>query len=171
MKEFGILYASQAEEKNVKKFKMYLDTSIINFVFADDAPQEKEITLKLFNELDQHEVYVSTVVIDEINRSSESKRAQLFDVLGKYNIVELQFSEEARILADKYVAEKIIPEKYRDDAYHIAIATVNNIDVIVSWNFKHMVKLKTKKEVVGINLFLGYNAIEIYSPWEVVDNV
>ena len=154
---------------NLRTNKIY--TAIINFIFADDAPQEKEITLKLFNELDRHEAHISTVVIDEINRSAEPKRSQLFGVLGKYNISELQFSDDARVLANKYVDEKIIPEKYRDDSYHIAIATVNNIDVIVSWNFKHMVKVKTKKEVVGVNLLLGYNAIEIYSPWEVVENV
>ena len=45
------------------------------------------------------------------------------------------------------------------------------MDVIVSWNFEHMVKLKTKREVVGINLFMGYKEIDIYSPWEVVENV
>ncbi|MEW5759123.1 MAG: hypothetical protein AB1755_06660 [Candidatus Omnitrophota bacterium] len=54
---------------------------------------------------------------------------------------------------------------------HIAVASVNNIDAIVSWNFKHIVKLKTKKEVTGINLLLGYKEIDIYSPWEVVNDV
>ena len=45
------------------------------------------------------------------------------------------------------------------------------MDVIVSWNFRHIVKLKTKKEIVGINSLMGYKEIEIYSPWEVVEDV
>ena len=58
-----------------------------------------------------------------------------------------------------------------DDAHHIAIASVNGIDAILSWNFEHIVKLKTKREVVGINMFMGYGPIDIYSPLEVVENV
>jgi len=61
--------------------------------------------------------------------------------------------------------------KYEDDALHIAIASVNNLDVIVSWNYKHIVKLKTKREVTGINALLGYKEIEIYSPLEVIEDV
>jgi len=45
---------------------------------------------------------------------------------------------------------------------------VNNLDVLISWNFSHIVKLKTKMRVVGINRMLGYKEIEIVSPWEVV---
>lgn len=64
----------------------------------------------------------------------------------------------------------MIPAKYEDDAFHIAIATVNNMDAIISWNFKHIVKLKTKKEVAGLNLLMGYKEIDIYSPLEVANN-
>lgn len=58
----------------------------------------------------------------------------------------------------------------KDDALHIACASVNDLDAIISWNFEHIVKLKTKREVVGINVLLGYKEIGIYSPWEVVKN-
>lgn len=59
--------------------------------------------------------------------------------------------------------------KYRDDAVHIAIAVVNNLDAIVSWNLTHMVKLKTRLEVNGINKIEGYKEIEICTPREVMD--
>lgn len=52
---------------------------------------------------------------------------------------------------------------------HIAVASINNLDAIISWNFAHIVKLKTKKEVVGINAISGYKEIDIYSPWEVIE--
>ena len=57
-----------------------------------------------------------------------------------------------------------IPIKHIEDAIHIAIATVNSIDVLVSWNFKHIVKLKTKREINAANTLLGYNIIEIVEP-------
>ena len=69
------------------------------------------------------------------------------------------------------ISERIIPVKHRDDTYHIATATVNNMDAILSWNFQHIVKMKTKREVVGINLIEGYKPIDIYTPGEVVDDV
>ena len=71
-------------------------------------------------------------------------------------------------LASEYIKKGIIPLRYEDDAFHIAVASVNNIDAIISWNFKHIVKLKTKKEVLGVNALMGYKEIEIYSPLEVI---
>lgn len=81
--------------------------------------------------------------------------------------VELEFDEECRELAMEYIRRGIIPKKYEDDAYHIAVATVGNLDAIISWNFEHIVKLKTKREITGTNLLLGYKELEIYSPLEV----
>ena len=64
----------------MKKLKLYLDTSIFNFAFADDAPKEKEITLKFFSEIGGYEAYISEVTIEEINRTpEEAKRKQLFE--------------------------------------------------------------------------------------------
>lgn len=77
-------------------------------------------------------------------------------------------TEEIEFLSEAYVREGAIPRKNILDAYHIAYATAYGIDAIVSWNFKHIVKLKTKKMVNGINLKLGYHEVEICSPEEVV---
>ena len=80
----------------------------------------------------------------------------------------MDIDEEIRELADRYIFERIIPEKYRNDALHIATAVVNDLDVVVSWNLEHIVKLKTKLGVEGINRLLGYKVIEIVTPEEVV---
>ena len=155
----------------MKKLKVYLETSIFNFAFAEDSPVERDITLKLFAQLERYDTYMSEIVLVEVNRTPENKRTQLFNLIDKYDLVELPFDESAKILAERYIQEGIIPRKYQEDAFHIAIASVNDLDAIISWNFEHIVKLKTKREVIGINALMGYKEIEIYSPWEVVENV
>ncbi|MFQ5835442.1 MAG: hypothetical protein ACE5HR_05940 [bacterium] len=74
-------------------------------------------------------------------------------------------------LANKYIVEGVIPVKYGNDATHIAVASVNDLDVVVSWNFEHIVKHKTRIEVIGINTFMGYKAIDLCTPREVIEDV
>ncbi len=155
----------------MKKIKYYLETSVFNFVFADDEPKRRDLTKKYFNALQREgtAIYSSTILIDELNAAPEPIKGKLLSLLEKYQPVILLLDEEVKELAAKYVEEKIIPQKYIEDAYHLAVASVNDIDVIVSWNFQHIVKLKTKIEVNGVNKLLGYHEIEIVSPEEVID--
>ena len=155
----------------MKKLKLYLDTTIFNFVFADDAPKERDLTRKFFKHIDEYEVFISDIVLEEIAKCPLPKRQKMYDLIAQHDIEELTMDEQARQLAIKYIEQGVIPPKYQGDALHIATATVNQMDVILSWNFQHIVKLKTKREVAGINIFMGYGAIDIYSPLEVVDDV
>ncbi len=125
----------------MKKLKLYLDTTIFNFFFADEAPQERDVTRKFFKQIDQYEVYFSDIVIKEIARCHPPKREKLLRLMEEYSLEELVLDDEARILAHKYVKEKIIPVKYMDDAHHIALASVHGIDALLSWNFEHIVKV------------------------------
>ncbi len=155
-----------------KKLKLYFDTSVFNFVFADDAPDKKTITLKLIEDVktNKYDVYISAVVLREIREAQQEKAEKLMSLINDVQPFELEFDSECYALAYEYIKREIIPIKYEDDAFHIAVASVNDLDAIISWNFKHIVKLKTKKEVSGINLLMGYKEIEIYSPMEVIDN-
>ena len=153
------------------KLKLYLDTTILNFAFADYAPKDKEATLKFFKQIDRFEVSISDIVLDEISRCHEPKRTKMMGIINRYEWGVLELDEESKSLAARYVSEGIIPIKYRNDAYHIAIASVKNFDAILSWNFDHIVKMKTKREIVGINLIKGYKPIDIYTPGEVLENV
>ena len=155
----------------MKKLKIYLDTTIFNFVFADDSPKERDLTRKFFNQIHQYEVFISDIVVEEILNCPAPKREKMLNLFEHHGIEELALDEDARQLAIKYIKEGIIPLKYQDDALHIAIASVNHMDVLLSWNFSHIVKLKTKREVIGVNMLLGYGPIEIYSPLEVVDDI
>lgn len=155
----------------MKKIKYYLDTTIFNFVFAEGDGEKKDITIKLFTDLPliSEGIYISDEVIREISRAPEPRRLQLEKLLRETNPLLLEIDMETVELAERYIKEGIIPEKYRSDAFHIAVAVVNGIEAIVSWNFEHIVKLKTRVMVNGLNRLSGYHEIEICSPEEVVE--
>jgi len=90
-------------------------------------------------------------------------------LLEETNPYLLEMGIEAEELAERYIKEGIIPERYRGDALHISIAVINGMDAIVSWNFQHIVKLKTRVMVNGVNRLFGYHEIEICSPEEVIE--
>ena len=77
-------------------------------------------------------------------------------------------TEEADELANRYVKAGLIPARYRNDALHLAVAIINDMDAVVSWNFEHLVRLTTRLGVNGLNKMLGYRDIEIVSPEEVI---
>lgn len=155
----------------MKKIKYYLDTTIFNFVFAEGNPEKKDITQKLFHDLPlaAEGIYISDEVIREISRAPEPRRSQLERLLKETNPLLLEIDMEAEGLAERYIKEGIIPERYRGDALHIAVSATNGIEAIISWNYEHIVKLKTRIMVNGINRLLGYREIEICSPEEVVE--
>lgn len=151
--------------------RVYLETTIFNFYFADDAPDKRDCTIKLFEEISEgkYEAFTSYYVIEELERASEPKRTKMLNMIVNYNIGILDVSVEAERLADIYVEQGIIPEKYHTDGIHIAIATVNDLNYIISLNFKHIVKVKTIQLTKAVNIIEGYNEIGIYSPMEVVE--
>ncbi len=105
----------------------------------------------------------------EINNCPEPKRSILESSLKHAPLSLLELDDEAMELAKKYIDEGIFPVKYRDDAIHVALASVYNCNVIVSWNFKHMVKIRTILGVNGINKLMGYLEIEIVTPEFIIE--
>lgn len=149
--------------------RIYIDTSVINGLYAQD-PGIKTDTSQFFKNVQflHYTLYASEATIEEIENTPEtSKKVLLKDAFKEYRIEILPMVEEVRHLANRYVEAKIIPARYFPDALHIAVATIYNIPVLVSWNFEHMVKIKTKLEVNRINRQRGYPGIEISSPKEV----
>ncbi len=156
----------------MRKPKVYIETSVFNFVFADDAPDKRDDTLAFFEEIRQGRFapYTSAYVLEELELAPEPKRGDMYSLITRYDISILTGSGEAEKLARAYVEEGIIPPKYATDARHIAIATVNDLDLIASYNFKHIVKLKTVTMTEVVNLREGYKRIGIFSPTEIIDN-
>lgn len=152
--------------------KVYIETSVFNFVFADDAPEKRQDTLALFDEIRQGRYipYASDTVIGELDKATEPKRTKMLSLIGEYGLTVLPVTSEALLLARLYIAESVIPQKYATDSIHIAVASVQDLDFIISFNFKHIVKRKTITMTEAINLREGYKRIGIFSPTEVIDN-
>ena len=153
--------------------KVYLETSAINFYYADDAPDKRDDTILLFHEIEARkwEAYTSYTVINEINNASEETAEKFINLIKNYDIAVLPPHDDIHSLADIYVSEGVIPLKYRDDAVHIATASVHGMDIIISWNFKHIVKRKTILMTNIINMRENYRQVSIHSPSEVIEYV
>jgi predicted nucleic acid-binding protein len=151
---------------------IYLDTSVLNFFFEDKDLEKADSTRELFREIrnGKFNPYISELVLREIGRTRGQKRERLLSLINTYKIPWLEVTPECMELTEKYMGRKIFPSKYRDDGLHIAIATVNQIDVVVSWNLRHMVKLRTRREVRAVNIAEGYKEIEICTPMEVTES-
>jgi hypothetical protein len=151
---------------------IYLETTIFNFPFADDAPQYKADTIKLFEEIKagKFKPFTSEYVIQELEGAADSLREDRLRLIEEYEVEVIPRSEEVKSLAAAYIKAGIIPPVYNTDGLHIAAATVKGLDFIVSLNFRHIVKRKTIEETELINFREGYKKIGIYSPAEVIDN-
>jgi len=149
--------------------KLYLETSVINFLFAEDAPEKMKITQEFFKISKDFELFISDIVILEIEQTPDLKRKeQLLEVIKKYSIKALETTKEAEELADNYMNADIMPKKYYNDALHIAIATRFKMDAILSWNLTHIVKFKTKFTIKNINEKLKERDIIICTPEEML---
>lgn len=149
------------------KEKIYIDTSIPSAYFDEREEKRRMITQKWWKEIlfNKYEVYISELVEAELGDTRESKKCK--ELLGLVKWIKvLEVNSEIEILAKFYIENDVIVEEYIDDARHLAIATLNGIGLVVSWNFTHLVNHETKKKVKAINLLHGYREIEIESPLE-----
>ena len=150
---------------------IYLETTIFNFPFANDAPHYKTDTMRLFVEIKagKFRPFTSGYVFDELEAASDSLRDERLRLINEYGIEVIPVSDEVKSLAAAYIEAGIIPPAYGTDGLHIAAATVKGLDFIVSLNFRHIVKRKTIEGTELINFQKGYKKIGIYSPMEVID--
>ena len=89
-------------------------------------------------------------------------------MVDAFSLEVIYETEPCVTLVEEYVKRKIIPRKYRDDARHIAVAVINDVDVIITWNCKHMAQVEKKRMINAVNMMLGYRQIDIVTPLEVV---
>ena len=150
----------------MKKLRIYLDTSIISHLDAPDAPDNETDTRRLWERIKtgEFEAFISPVVVLELDACPEPKRSALAKWLQLISYTLLQQTDEVLNLAAQYLKAGILPPKSTRDRLHIAYACVYNCDMIVSWNFSHMVNYKTISDVKGANALAGYKEMPIYSP-------
>ena len=151
---------------NAQKLKVYLDTSVISYLKQYDAPEKTGITLNLWEKFRTgiYDIYLSDVTITEINKCNNEKLSFCNMKLGEIEYKVLEVTDEVFDLVDEIIDTGILTEKSIEDCQHIAIAVINECDVIVSWNFKHLVNIKTIQGVRKITQLKGFKDIEIINP-------
>lgn len=150
----------------MKRQRIYLDTSVIGGCFDKEFERYSNILIRDAM-LSKIQVVLSDVTVDEISRAPVHVIDKLREIILSCEIEQVQMISEMAELAGQYLKHKIVTPKFREDAYHIAIATVSQVDVLVSWNFKHIVNLDKIQKFNAVNLLAGYRGIEIRSPREV----
>ena len=123
-------------------------------------------TLAFWEDLKQgkYNIFTGVIAIAEVGDCSELKRSLLENHLSEIEFTLVSLNLEIELLADRIVEQGILTKKSYDDCIHIASAVISECDLIVSWNFKHMVNIKTINGVRAINLLNGYKPIDIYTP-------
>ena len=151
----------------MKRQRIYIDTSIVGGFF--DKIFETETKL-LFKRLENKEIIfvISSVLMKEL----ENAPPHVKNLLSNYDSTlfeKVVLTDEARELADKYIAENVVGKTSLDDCRHIALATINKVDVLASWNFRHIVNLTRIKGYNAVNMKNGYFTLEIRNPKELID--
>ena len=148
------------------KQRIYIDTSVVGGYFDHEF---KEATVKLFERFENDEVVF--VVSDLLDLELINAPTQVSEFLLKYpadKFERIELTKDAIRLADTYISEKVVGKSSLEDCRHIALATICKVDVLASWNFKHIVNLDRIKGYNSVNLRLGYLMIEIRSPKDLV---
>ncbi len=150
----------------MRKLKVYLDTSVISHLAQEDLPEKMADTLKLWEMFkdEKYEVYLSTVTLEEVDACPEPKRSILRGFLSQIDFILLQATDEVISVARQIVEMGILTMKSFDDCRHIGAAVVSECNCIISWNFKHIVNIKTIQGVRAITNLTGYKGIDILSP-------
>jgi len=151
----------------VKVLTLYLDTSVIGGYFDDEF---KEATQTLWFKRDQgiYRFLTSPLVAQEATGAPEHVRGLLADTFTQDDILFSNLEIEA--LAAAYMEHKVVPPRYEEDAFHVAIATIHKVDLIVSWNFKHLVNYQRESGFNAVNVLQGYPPVRILSPLELIDD-
>jgi len=149
----------------MKTQRVYLDTSVIGGCFDDEFEVwsnalMKDILIGIFNGV------TSEVVEAEIADAPKNVQEKFIEFL-QTNPEILRVNAETIHLVDIYQQHKILTEKFRNDMLHIALATIADVDILVSWNFRHIVRHDKIRQFNAVNLQEGYHTLEIYSPREV----
>ncbi len=150
------------------KLRLYIETSTPNAYHDDRAPLRQRSTRQFWALLKRYEAFLSDLVEWEISRCKDPLRAaQLFRLVD--GIPSLAMTAQAEELAYRYLQLGTFTEFQEPDALHMALATASGMDYLVSWNFRHVAREKTRTRVHAANLAMGYNRlIRIVTPTDLL---
>ena len=149
------------------KQRFYFDTSVFGGVYDIEFD---EPTIQLFEKVKLGVVtcIFSDLTIGELDNAPQRVK-DYFATLPVEYLELVHMTDESLVLARQYVAEKVIGETSFDDCVHIALATIHKADILVSWNFKHIVNVYRIRGYNSVNLRHGYSTLEIRSPKDIID--
>ena len=125
------------------KRKIYLDTSVISAKFDETNPERKSLTEGFFQRIRDFDVFVSDLTIAEIEQTQDQKlRSMMLGEAKQFHA--LQANDEVRELVNTLMIQHAVPEGFAEDAFHIGFAVAYDMDFLLSWNFKHIVRRKPK---------------------------
>jgi len=150
------------------KFRVYTDTSVLGGC-EDEEFAEHSVRLMESFVRGERVLVLSSLTVQELAAAPASVRRRLASV-PEAHIETLELDAEAKDLAEAYISAGVLTAKMRADAQHIAIATAARVDVLVSWNFKHIVNLQRIHGYNSVNLRQGHPMIEIRTPREVLSD-
>ncbi|MCL2035434.1 MAG: PIN domain-containing protein [Oscillospiraceae bacterium] len=152
----------------MRKKKIYLDTSVVSYLLQEDSPKEMAETIEFWEilKIGKYDVYISDVVVDELEKCAEPKRTELFTLLSEisYTNTAIEGNTEIKALEAEINRLGILPPRSDNDRLHIAAAVYRECNIIVSWNFKHMVNVKTIDGVRIVCVANNISPIDIYTP-------
>ena len=152
----------------MSKRRIYIDNSVFGGYYDEEFEEvtkafftrvEKEVFQVYFSDINETELYLAPKHVRDVKLK-----------IPKNCLIKIILDEESKALGETYISEEILTWKSLNDAYHIAIASVNRIDVLISWNFKHIVNFDRIRLFNSVNLRLGYPEIDIRSPREFIDD-
>jgi hypothetical protein len=151
----------------MKKIRVYADTSVFGGCFDEEFAKE---SVKFFEEVrkGKYSLALSDILLTELDKAPTGVKSVL-DSIPPNLLETISATEEIIILRDSYLREGILTVKAINDASHIAVASVAEVDLLVSWNFKHIVHYDKIRGFNAVNMLLGYKPILIYSPKEVIE--
>lgn len=148
------------------KPKIYLDTSVIGGYFDEEF---REDTRLFFNQIFDRKfvLYISDILFEELTGAGDEIK-NLIDTIPTECVRKVELTEEGEELANKYIEYNALSKKHINDARHIAISSVNRVDALASWNYKHIVNVFRIKKYNIVNQFYGYPIIDIVTPKSII---
>ncbi len=151
----------------MKKLRIYADTSVFGGCFDDEFSEDSKA---FFNDIKAGKfiLIVSPTTLRELNNAPDFVQKVLAD-LPPSSLELLEYSDEIGFLRDEYLKAGVVSNSCKSDAEHVASASIAEVDLIISWNFKHIVHYDKICGYKAVNLLNGYKPINIYSPKEVIE--
>ena len=156
----------------MRKLSVYVETSVWSHAFAEDAPQLRQETERFLDEAREgkYDLFVSPIVFMEVAKATEDLAVRLRGLIGELAPVVLDFDDAMDRLAQEYLEHGVVPPSKVEDAQHVAVAVASELDVLVSWNYRHLVNVRRREEFHQVSVMNGYyKPLQIVTPPEVDD--